>query len=159
MHTSSTLMLVGLLAATLAGCDAGDSPPAAPAPTTSPQPATTASGRDRPPHIATDASVTGPLPRAPNPASPDAAPAMPPDAVAWHCGERVVTTRLDPATDAVHLTLDGRTLTLLGTQAASGTRLADAHGNQFREHAGEATLSLAGGDAVKCVHEAATTIG
>lgn len=59
----------------------------------------------------------------------------------------------------MHLTLDGRTLTLLGTQAASGTRLADAHGNQFREHAGAATLSLAGGDAVKCVHEAATTIG
>ncbi|MEA9577830.1 hypothetical protein VC218_02515 [Xanthomonas nasturtii] len=53
----------------------------------------------------------------------------------------------------------GRMLALPGVQAASGMRFADAQGNRFREYAGDAPLSLTGGDALKCVHEAATTIG
>lgn len=70
------------------------------------------------------------------------------DAVAWRCGTRTIVIRVDPATDAVRLSVDGRTLTLLSAQAASGARFADAQGKQFREHAGEATPSLAGGGAV-----------
>ncbi|MEA9557016.1 hypothetical protein VC273_14180 [Xanthomonas nasturtii] len=50
-------------------------------------------------------------------------------------------------------------LALPGAQAASGMRFANAQGNRFREYAGDAPLSLTGGDAVKRVHEAATTIG
>ncbi len=110
----------------------------------------------------TDASVTGPLPRpdkTPAPAAPAAGPSLPAQAVAWRCDQRAITTRFDPATDAIQLTLEDRTLTLLSAQAASGARFADVQGNQFWEHAGEATLSLAGGGAIKCVHEAATTIG
>ncbi|MCF5955991.1 MliC family protein, partial [Xanthomonas perforans] len=72
---------------------------------------------------------------------------------------RTVATRFDAATDALQLTLDDRRLILLSAQAASGARFADAQGNQFWEHAGEATLSLAGGEAIRCVHETATTIG
>ncbi|MEA9566138.1 MULTISPECIES: hypothetical protein [unclassified Xanthomonas] len=53
----------------------------------------------------------------------------------------------------------GRMLALSGAQVASGTRFADAQGNRFREYAGDAPLTLTGGDALKCVHEAATTIG
>ncbi|MBB3834723.1 membrane-bound inhibitor of C-type lysozyme [Xanthomonas arboricola] len=162
MHTSSTLMLAVVLAAALASCTAGDrSADTAHATATDPPPIATAGPDDSPPPMATDASVTGPLPHAshPGPATPPPAPTQAPDTVAWRCGERAITTRFDPATDALRLTLDGRALTLLSAQAASGARFADAHGNQFWEHAGEATLSLAGGDAVKCVHEAATTIG
>lgn len=162
MHTSSPLMLAGLLAAALAGCSAGNPPPAAqtPGPADAP-PAASDSGSTRLPPAGTDASVTGPLPRpgqTPAPAA-SAGPSLPAQAVAWRCDQRTVTTRFDPATDAIQLTLEDRTLILLSAQAASGARFADAQGNQFWEHAGEATLSLAGGEAVKCVHEAATTIG
>ncbi|MEA9587310.1 hypothetical protein VC279_17860 [Xanthomonas sp. WHRI 10064A] len=59
----------------------------------------------------------------------------------------------------MRLIFAGRMLALPGTQAASGMRFADAQGNRFREYAGDAPLSLRGGDALKCVHEAATTIG
>ncbi|RBD72428.1 MliC family protein, partial [Xanthomonas oryzae] len=80
-------------------------------------------------------------------------------AVGWRCGQRMIATRFDSAADALELTLEDRRLILVSAQAASGTRFADAQGNQFWEHAGEATLSLAGGEALKCVHEATTTIG
>ncbi|KQR12934.1 hypothetical protein ASF90_06785 [Xanthomonas sp. Leaf148] len=59
----------------------------------------------------------------------------------------------------MQLIFAGRMLALLGAQAASGMRFADAQGNRFREYAGDAPLPLTGGDALKCVHEAATTIG
>ncbi|APP75421.1 MliC family protein [Xanthomonas vesicatoria] len=163
MHTSSPLMLTGLLAAALASCSAGNPPSTAetarPADTS---PAAAGSSPTRLPPAGTDASVTGPLPRpgkTPTPAAPAAGPSLPAQSVAWRCDQRAITTRFDPATDALQLSVDGRTLTLLSAQAASGERFADAQGNQFWEHAGEATLSLAGGEGVKCVHEAATTIG
>ncbi|KHL51903.1 MliC family protein [Xanthomonas cannabis] len=163
MHTSSTLMLAAVLAATLASCTAGDrSADTAPATATEPPSIATAGPDGSPPPMATDASVTGPLPHAghPGPVTPPPAPTQAPHTVAWRCGERAITTRFDPAADALRLTLDGRALTLLSAaQAAYGARFADAHGNQFWEHAGEATLSLAGGDAVKCVQEPASTIG
>ncbi|PPV06882.1 MliC family protein [Xanthomonas bromi] len=156
-------MLTGLLAAALVGCSAGTPPPAAEAAKPANTPPATASRADaRPPAAGADASVTGPLPRpskTPAPTAPAADPALPAQAVAWRCGQRTITTRVDSATDALQLTLEDRTLVLLSAQAASGTRFADAQGNQFWEHAGEATLSLAGGEAMKCVHEAATTIG
>ncbi|AOL20863.1 hypothetical protein BGK55_18295 [Xanthomonas citri pv. malvacearum] len=110
----------------------------------------------------TDASVTGPLPRpakTPAPAAAAADPTLPAQTVAWRCGPRTIATRFDAATDTLQLTLEGRTLILLSAQAASGARFADAQGNQFWEPAGESTLSLAGGEALKCVHETATTIG
>ncbi|MEA5122711.1 MliC family protein [Xanthomonas floridensis] len=156
-------MLAGLLLTALASCSAGNPPPAAetarPADT---PPAAAGSSPTRLPPAGTDASVTGPLPRpgkTPAPAAAAAGPSLPAQAVAWRCDQRAITTRFDPATDALQLTLEDRTLTLLSAQAASGARFADAQGNQFWEHAGEATLSLAGGEAIKCVHEAATTIG
>ncbi|PKV14462.1 MliC family protein [Xanthomonas prunicola] len=163
MHTSSSLMLTVLLATALAGCNAGSPPPAAeaakPADT---QPATAKRADSRPPAVSTDASVTGPLPRTGKPpvqTTPAAAPPLPAHVMAWRCGQRLITTRFDSATDALQLTLDNRRLILLSAQAASGARFADAQGNQFWEHAGEATLSLAGSEAIKCVHEAAMTIG
>ncbi|AUJ14712.1 hypothetical protein BVV20_19755 [Xanthomonas oryzae pv. oryzae] len=163
MHTSSSLMLTGLLATALAGCSAGSPPPrteaAKPAGT---EPATANSADTRPPAVGTDASVAGPLPRpgrTPAHTAPAAAPALPAQAVGWRCGQRMIATRFDSAADALELTLEDRRLILVSAQAASGTRFADAQGNQFWEHGGEATLSLAGGEALKCVHEAATTIG
>ncbi|WP_017164566.1 MliC family protein, partial [Xanthomonas phaseoli] len=107
------------------------------------------------------ASVSGPLPRPARTPTPAAAADSPLAAqtVAWRCGPRMVATRFDAATDALQLTLEGRRLVLLSAQAASGARFADAQGNQFWEHAGEATLSLAGGEAIRCVHETAITIG
>ncbi|WOB25818.1 MULTISPECIES: MliC family protein [Xanthomonas] len=160
MRPFSTLTLSSLLAAALASCHAADQPPAAVTPPADTSPAAASGGPASPPPIGTDASVTGPLPRPAHAAPPaPASLAGPVDAVPWRCGTRAITTRFDPATDAVQLSVEGRTLTLLSAQAASGARFADAQGNQFWEHAGEATLSLAGGEAVKCVHEAATTIG
>ncbi|MBB4723784.1 MliC family protein [Xanthomonas euvesicatoria] len=162
MHTSSSLMLTGLLAAALAGCSAGSPPPAAQAGKPAhAQPAGVQTDA-RPLATGTDASVTGPLPRpakTPAPAAAAADPALPAQTVAWRCGPRTVATRFDAVTDALQLTLDDRRLILLSAQAASGARFADAQGNQFWEHAGEATLSLAGGEAIRCVHETATTIG
>ncbi|KPL48858.1 hypothetical protein XAXN_11090 [Xanthomonas axonopodis] len=161
MHTSSSLMLTGLLAASLAGCSAGGPPPATQTATPArAQPAGLQTDA-RPPATGTDASVTGPLPRpakTPAPAAAAAAPTLAAQTVAWRCGPRAVATRFDAATDALQLTLESRRLILLSAQAASGARFADAQGNQFWEHAGEATLSLAGGEAIKCVHETATTI-
>ncbi|MBV6813167.1 MliC family protein [Xanthomonas campestris pv. passiflorae] len=114
MHTSSALMLTGLLAAALAGCSAGSPPPAT--------------------------QTAKPAQAQPAGLQPDARP-------------------LATGTDALQLTLEDRRLVLLSAQAASGARFADAQGNQFWEHAGEATLSLAGGEAIRCVHETAITIG
>ncbi|AJZ46448.1 MliC family protein [Xanthomonas citri pv. citri] len=162
MHTSSSLMFTGLLAAALAGCSAGSPPPGAQdAKPAQAQPAGIQADA-RPLATGTDASVTGPLPRpakTPAPAAAAADPTLPAQTVAWRCGPRTIATRFDAATDTLQLTLEGRTLILLSAQAASGARFADAQGNQFWEHAGESTLSLAGGEALKCVHETATTIG
>ncbi|MBO9787483.1 MliC family protein [Xanthomonas phaseoli] len=165
MHTSSSLMLTGLLAAALAGCSAG-SPPSS-TQTAKPAQAQPAGLRPDARPLATgtgtgtDASVTGPLPRPARTPPPAAAadPTLAAQTVAWRCGPRMVATRFDAATDALQLTLEGRRLVLLSAQAASGARFADAQGNQFWEHAGEATLSLAGGEAIRCVHETAITIG
>ncbi|KFA23783.1 MliC family protein [Xanthomonas vasicola] len=163
MHSSSSLMLAGLLAAALAGCNAGTPPPATEAAKPAgAQPAITDRPDVRPPLAGTDASVTGPLPRPGKtsaPTAPGTGPALPAQAVAWRCGQRLITTRFDAAADALELTLEDRRLLLLSAQAASGARFADAQGNQFWEHVGEATLALAGGEAIKCVHETATTIG
>ncbi|ATS22591.1 hypothetical protein PK69_07035 [Xanthomonas phaseoli pv. phaseoli] len=161
MHTSSALMLTGLLAAALAGCSAGSPPPATQ--TAKPAQAQPAGLQPdaRPLATGTDASVTGPLPhpaRTPTPAAA-AGPTLAAHTVAWRCGPRMIATRFDAATDALQLTLEDRRLVLLSAQAASGARFADAQGNQFWEHAGEATLSLAGGEAIRCVHETAITIG
>ncbi|MCD0246477.1 MliC family protein [Xanthomonas melonis] len=157
MQILSTLISASLLASALAACSAGDRPTTA-QPASSPVAGSPAAPAHQPP-AGTDASVDGPPPRPGTASAPSDAPSLPADAVAWRCGPRRVTTRFDPASDALRLTLEQRTLTLLGAQAGSGARFADAQGNQFWEHGGEATLSLAGGEAVKCVHEAAATIG
>lgn len=161
MHTSSSLMLTGLLAAALAGCSAGSPPPTAQA--GKPAHAQPAGVRRCPPACHRHrrqrdrpAAASGQDARS---SGGGGRPALPAQTVAWRCGPRTVATRFDAATDALQLTLDDRRLILLSAQAASGARFADAQGNQFWEHAGEATLSLAGGEAIRCVHETATTIG
>ncbi|KAB7769944.1 MliC family protein [Xanthomonas maliensis] len=107
------------------------------------------------PPAATDASVSGPPPR---PSAPTTAPA-PVRASQWRCGEQGVTANFDTAADAVQLEVEGRRLVLPVAESGSGARYADAQGNQFWEHAGEATLTLAGGDARQCVRSDADAVG
>ncbi|KLD10357.1 hypothetical protein GEV1026_20610, partial [Xanthomonas perforans] len=63
MHTSSSLMLTGLLAAALAGCSAGSPPPTAQAGKPAHAQPAGVQADARPLATGTDASVTGPLPR------------------------------------------------------------------------------------------------
>jgi len=86
-------------------------------------------------------------------ATPSAAAAG--TAVAWDCEGRPVTADYDNAAGQVRLQVGAELLTLPQAPSGSGARYADAAGNEFWEHQGEATLTLAGGKPQRCVHEPA----
>ncbi|MEA9949982.1 MliC family protein [Xanthomonas campestris pv. raphani] len=146
MHPVSPLRLASLLALALTSCNGNDRPPAvADAPAAGSTPAIT------------DASVGGPPPRqAGAPTAPTPAPST---AAQWRCGEQMVGVHTDAATQAVQLNVKGRTLLLTHADAPSGARYADIHGNAFWAHAGEATLTLAGSEAIKCTQADASGVG
>lgn len=68
----------------------------------------------------------------------------------WQCGDRRVDARFDTAARSVALEIDGNTVTLPESPAASGARYADDAGNTFWNKGDEATLALAGRAAVTC---------
>ncbi|MCW1982955.1 MliC family protein [Xanthomonas campestris] len=149
MHPVSPLHLASLLALALAltSCNGNDRlPAAADSPAAGSTPAIT------------DASVGGPPPR-PAGVSPTAPTPAPSATAQWRCGEQMVGVRTDAATQAVQLNVNGRTLLLTHADAPTGARYADIHGNAFWAHAGEATLTLAGGEAVKCTQADASGVG
>lgn len=86
-----------------------------------------------------------PRPAAQNPS--DAAAAAP---TPWQCGDQRIGARVDNTARNVSLEIDGKTLTLAQSPAASGARYADATGNAFWNKGDEATLALAGRTAVDC---------
>lgn len=149
MHPVSPLRLASLLALALAltSCNGNDCPPTA---------ADSPAARSTP--AITDASVGGPPPR-PAGVSPTAPTPAPSATAQWRCGEQMVGVHTDAATQAVQLNVNGRTLLLTHADAPTGARYADIHGNAFWVHAGEATLTLAGGEAVKCTQADASGVG
>ena len=72
-------------------------------------------------------------------------------ALAWDCDGRPVAADYDNAAGQVRLQIGAELLTLPQAVSASGSRYADAAGNEFWEHQGEATLALAGGKPQHCV--------
>ncbi len=150
MFKPSSLAALAVLALSLSACGRPETPAAAPQGTA----AVTPSAPDNAAAAATD-PATG--------AAPSDTGAAPTEtgtsSASWTCGDRAVTTEFDNASDSVHLTLGGRTLVLAATEAASGSRYSDAQGNEFWEHQGEATLTEAGGQALKCTRGGSATTG
>jgi len=70
--------------------------------------------------------------------------------VSWSCDGKPVTSDFDNAKRQVSLKLGNDVLTLPEAESGSGARYADKAGNEFWEHQGEATLTLAGGKEMKC---------
>lgn len=70
--------------------------------------------------------------------------------VAWNCDGKPVAADYDNAGHAVRLQIGPELITLPAAASGSGARYADAAGNEFWEHQGEATLTLAGGKAQAC---------
>ena len=73
--------------------------------------------------------------------------------IQWQCGDQRIGARVDNTARNVSLEVDGKTLSLAQSPAASGARYADAAGNAFWSKGDEATLTLAGRAAVDC-HQA-----
>nr|WP_241093495.1 MliC family protein [Xanthomonas sp.] len=114
--------------------------------------------------------ATAPAPRPAAPAIPTGVPgatdrpAATPSAddglaTRWLCGDKPVEAVFEPAEERVQLAVDGLRLSMHSTETASGARYADAQGNTFQEHQGEATLTLAGGEALKCSKQASGVTG
>lgn len=96
--------------------------------------------------------ITAPPTSTPRPATQilsDPAAATP---IQWQCGDQRVGARVDNMARNVSLEIDGKTLSLAQSPAASGARYADAAGNAFWSKEDEATLTLAGRAAVDCRH-------
>ncbi|PTN55550.1 hypothetical protein C9J98_06310 [Stenotrophomonas panacihumi] len=70
--------------------------------------------------------------------------------VAWNCDGKPVTADYNNTRHDVRLQIGPELLTLPGAPSGSGARYADAAGNEFWEHQGESTLTLAGGKAQAC---------
>lgn len=89
-------------------------------------------------------------------AQPQAAAVSSPSAT-YACDGNTVAATFDNSTGdgSVTLQVGANRLVLPHAVAASGSRYADQAGNEFWEHQGEATLTLAGGKQQKCVEAAA----
>lgn len=104
-----------------------------------------------------------------NPASPPPAPAAmqappptgslaareaegaPPSTISYHCDDRTYTVAYEDDGDTALMQLDGRTLTLRTTPAASGARYADDDGNVlWTKGADEADVTVDGLPAQTC---------
>jgi len=70
--------------------------------------------------------------------------------VAWSCDGKPVTAVYDNGKGEVRLSVGSDALTLPEAMSGSGARYADAAGNEYWEHQGEATLTLAGGKPQSC---------
>lgn len=68
----------------------------------------------------------------------------------WQCGDQRVAARLDPASQTLTLIHERGQLALPQVVAASGTRYADANGNEFWSKGSGATLTLSGTPAREC---------
>lgn len=133
--TMSTLVLtLAVMGLTACQAPAGDSHPAEPAST--------------PPPVAADTATPAP--------APEAAPGADGKVVnqPYACDGKAVTADFLIDKEAVRLQFDGRTLTLPQAISGSGSRYADTEGNEFWEHQGEATLTVAGGKPQTCTEVA-----
>jgi len=109
------------------------------------------------------APVTAAAPAAPA-AEAAAAAAVPPGATtppahvsqAWNCDGKPVAADYDTVKQQVRLQVGAEVLTLPEAVSGSGSRYADPAGNEFWEHQGQATLTLAGGKAQTCTKAGAT---
>jgi membrane-bound inhibitor of C-type lysozyme len=108
---------------------------------------------------ATAAPMAEPMPSPPTGSDPGAAGAAQPNApaadnahitAAWNCDGKPVSADYDNTRHEVRLQLGAELLTLPAAPSGSGARYADAAGNEFWEHQGESTLTLAGGKAQAC---------
>ncbi|HVJ37663.1 MAG TPA: MliC family protein [Stenotrophomonas sp.] len=68
----------------------------------------------------------------------------------YTCEGKPVVATFDNGARSVSLQLDTGRLVLPQAESGSGARYADKAGNEFWEHQGEATLTLAGGKPQKC---------
>lgn len=68
----------------------------------------------------------------------------------WVCGDEHIAVRFDPQADALVLTHERGQLLLPRATTASGTRHADANGNEFLEEDGGGRLTLSGQRPVAC---------
>ncbi|HYG08230.1 MAG TPA: MliC family protein [Stenotrophomonas sp.] len=75
--------------------------------------------------------------------------------VDWICDGKPVTAEYDNVNEQVRLQIGAQALTLPIAVSGSGARYADNAGNEYWEHQGEATLTLAGGKAQQCRKAAA----
>ncbi len=82
-------------------------------------------------------------------AQPQAAGTASPTA-SYACEGKTVAAAFDNGAGTVSLQLDTGRLVLAQAESASGARYADKAGNEFWEHQGEATLTLAGGKPQQC---------
>jgi len=120
-------------------------------------------GCDKP---ARDAAVSAPpIAQTPPPSGDDAGAAgaaqpgiaaAAPDAVTahWNCDGHPVTANYDNTRHDVRLRIGSSELTLPAAVSGSGARYADAAGNEFWEHQGESTLTLASGKPRHCIRAA-----
>lgn len=115
----------------------------------------------------TAAPMADPMPASPTGHDPGAAAAARPGipaadnahiTVAWNCDGKPVSADYDNTRHEVRLQIGAELLTLPGAPSGSGARYADAAGNEFWEHQGESTLTLAGGKPQACA-KAATAGG
>lgn len=88
-------------------------------------------------------------------AQPEAATAN--ATASYACEGKTIAATFDNGAGTVALQLATGPLVLPQAESASGARYADKAGNEFWEHQGEATLTLAGGKEQKCVEAAAGT--
>ncbi|MDG2525192.1 MliC family protein [Stenotrophomonas sp. HITSZ_GD] len=128
------LLPLGAALLILAGCGQPDADPASPA---------TPSADTMPPPAGTDAGGAS-APAADNGHV----------TVAWNCDGKPVAADYDNRRQEVRLQVGPELLTLPAAVSASGARYADAAGNEFWEHQGESTLTLAGGKAQACTKAA-----
>ncbi|HEY9255545.1 MAG TPA: MliC family protein [Stenotrophomonas sp.] len=85
-----------------------------------------------------------------------AAPSAANPTATYACEGKTVTATFDNSGEgSVSLQLGAERLVLPTAVAASGARYADKAGNEFWEHQGEATLTLAGGKPQQCREAAA----